>query len=54
MVASVVLLLVHVPPTVALVNVVVEPTQAIGVPPIDAGNAFTVTGIVEKQPVAIT
>ena len=36
---------VHTPPEVVLVNVVVEPTQVLAVPPIEArtGNALTVT-----------
>lgn len=42
-VAKPVLLLVHVPPLVASLNVVVRPAQTFTVPVIDAGNGFTVT-----------
>src|SRR4051812_5241316 len=44
-----VLLLLHVPPP-GSVNVVAEPAQAIGVPEIGLGNAFTVTTAVKKHP----
>jgi hypothetical protein len=47
------LLLLHVPPTVASVNVVVEPTQTTAVPPKAAGWGFTVTGCTEKHPPAV-
>jgi hypothetical protein len=43
--------LLHVPPAVASVKVVVDPTQTDNVPPIDAGNGLTVTVAVLKQPV---
>lgn len=49
--AIAVLLLLHVPPLVALVSVVVLPTQVLAVPAIVAGVAFTVTINVERQPV---
>ena len=42
-VAIVVVPLVHVPPVVASVNVVVSPWQTLAVPDIPAGLAFTVT-----------
>ena len=41
----------HVPPEVALERVVVDPTQASDIPPIDAGFALTVTVAVARQPV---
>ena len=50
-VATPVLPLVHVPPLVASVRVVVAPTQALSVPPMAAGLAFTVTTVVTRQPV---
>jgi hypothetical protein len=43
-VACAVLLLVHVPPPVASVSIVVEPTHTFVVPPIGAGNGLTVIG----------
>jgi len=52
-VASVVVELLHTPPVVASVNVVVLPTQTDLVPPIAAGaegNAYTVTVVVLVQP----
>ena len=48
MVAS---LLVQEPPLVVFVRVVVEPTQALAVPVIEAGNSFTVTAFVAVVPV---
>jgi hypothetical protein len=51
MVATDVLLLLHVPPPVALDNVVVAPTQTDNVPVIAAGNEFTVTTLVAAHPV---
>ena len=50
-VASVLLLLLHVPPVVVLPNVVVNPAQTVGVPVIPEGNVFIVTGSVVKHPV---
>ena len=50
-VASAVLLLVHAPPPVALVRVVVRPIHTFGVPLMDAGSGLTVTGVVVIQPV---
>ena len=50
-VAWLALLLLHVPPEGVLFNVVVEATQTLAVPVIAVGTAFTVTGVVEKQPV---
>lgn len=47
------LLLIQLPPEVALARVVVDPTQTLAVPVIDAGNAFTVTTRVLKQPVEV-
>lgn len=43
----------QVPPAVASVSVVVPPIQTTGVPPIVAGNAFTVATAVLRQPVGI-
>lgn len=51
MVATPVLPLVHMPPPVASVTVVVAPMHALNVPPIAAGLAFTVTTVVALQPV---
>ena len=49
---------VHTPPEVVLVNVVVEPTQVLAVPPIEArtGNALTVTVAcaLEVHPLVVT
>jgi len=45
-------LLLHVPPPVLFVNVVVAPTHMLAVPPIEAGTLFTVTVIVLLQPPA--
>ena len=50
MVATPVALLVHTPPDVASVNVVVSPTQTFGVPPIAAGTALVVNTTVAVQP----
>ena len=50
-VATLVLLLIHVPPPV-LERVVVEPAQTVAVPVIADGNGFTVTTVVVIQPVA--
>jgi len=44
------LLLLHEPPPVASVNVVVDPTHTASVPPIDAGAGLTVNGVVTLQP----
>jgi len=52
MVATVVLLLVHEPPDVALLSVVVRPTHTLVVPEIAAGRGFTVSTVVAIQPVA--
>ena len=51
MVATPVLLLVHVPPEVASVNVVVKPTHTFVVPPIAAGFGLTVKLVTAIQPV---
>jgi len=51
MVASAVLLLLQVPPPVASVSVIEEPTQTAVGPPIAAGKGFTVTIFVRLQPV---
>jgi hypothetical protein len=51
-VATVVLLLPHVPPAVALLNVVVAPSQTTAAPAIVAGSAFTVTTLIAIQPAA--
>ena len=50
-VATLVLLLIHVPPPV-LESVVVEPAQTVAVPVIADGNGLTVTTVVVIQPVA--
>ena len=52
-VAIPVLLLLHVPPLVASLRVVVKPMQTVAVPLTDAGNGLTVTTTVATQPVAI-
>jgi hypothetical protein len=44
------ILLLQVPPDVASVSVMLLPTHTIGVPPITAGNGFTVIGNVIEQP----
>jgi hypothetical protein len=49
-VATEVLLLLHEPPEVALVSVVVLPIQMLVDPPIAAGLALTVTVVVTRQP----
>ena len=46
-------LLVHVPPEVASLKVVVSPTQTAAVPVIAAGNGLTVTIVVAIQPGAV-
>jgi hypothetical protein len=43
--------LLHVPPAVALLKVVVEPMQTLVVPVMAAGNGLTVTVVVTAQPV---
>ena len=50
MLATVVLLLLHVPPVVASVSVVVVPEQMVKVPEIGLGRGFTVTTEVVLQP----
>ncbi len=47
------LLLLHVPPLVALLSVVVVPIQADSVPPIAPGAAVTVTSRVATQPLPV-
>ncbi len=49
--ATAVLLLNHVPPVVVLASVDVEPSQALNVPVIEAGLAFTVVDSLREQPV---
>ena len=49
-VAIAVLLLLHVPPDVAFVNVVVDAGHTTKVPPIAAGCRFIVIGVVDTQP----
>jgi hypothetical protein len=51
MVATVVLLLLHVPPVVTSINVVVVPGQILSVPVIVDGIGLTVTIVVARQPV---
>jgi len=43
--------LLHVPPAVALLNAVVEPTHTLVVPAMAAGSGLTVTVVVTAQPV---
>ena len=43
--------LLHVPPAVALLNVVVEPAHTLVIPVIAAGNGLTVTVVVTTHPV---
>jgi hypothetical protein len=43
-------LLLHVPPVVALLKVVIDSLQTVATPVIVAGNGFTVTTIVLRQP----
>ena len=50
-VAAVVLLLLHIPPPVALFNAVTEPAHTEVVPVIDDGKPFTVTVFAAIQPV---
>ena len=50
-VATAVLLLLHTPPLVALVNVVVKPMHTFVVPPIAAGFGLTVKLVTAIQPV---
>ena len=50
-VATAVLELIHVPPLVASLSVVVAPIQAVVVPVIDDGGGFMVNTVVAKQPV---
>ena len=51
--AIVVELLLHVPPPVASVNMVVSPEHTAVLPVIGAGNAYTVTDTVCVQPVVV-
>jgi hypothetical protein len=44
-------LLLHTPPLVALLNVLVAPEQALNVPVTGAGETFIVTDVVAIQPV---
>jgi hypothetical protein len=46
-------LLLQVPPALALLNVIVEPTQTLARPVIGAGNGLTVTVVVVIQPVTV-
>jgi hypothetical protein len=50
-VAMAALLLLHVPPAVELVSVLVVPTQVVALPAIAPGNSFTVNTAVRKHPV---
>ena len=50
MVATDVLLLLHVPPVVASINVVVAPAQIVVAPVIAPGSGFTVIVVVVGQP----
>ena len=51
-VAKEALLLLHVPPTVASLSVLVKPIHALAVPVMDAGNGLTVIIVVAVHPVA--
>ena len=53
MVATLVLLLVHVPPVVALISVVVFPWQTVVAPEMSEGKARTVTVVLDMQPDAL-
>ena len=53
MVAMLLGLMLQVPPTVALLRLVVLPTQVVRVPVIAAGRSLTVTTVVRVQPVPI-
>ena len=44
-------ILLHTPPVVASVNVVLDPLQTLAAPVIAIGNGFTVTSVVVMQPV---
>lgn len=44
------LLLLHAPPVVVSVSVVLSPAQTLAVPPMAAGKLFTVTTVVVAQP----
>ena len=44
------LLLVHIPPAVPSLSVVVPPTHTLGVPPIGTGDELTVTTVAVEQP----
>jgi hypothetical protein len=50
MVASAVLLLLHTPPVVVSLNVVVRPTHTVAIPVIGAGSGLTVSTRTELQP----
>ena len=50
MAAIVLLLLAHVPPEVVLLNAVVEPSQMVAAPVMDAGSALTVMVLMVRQP----
>jgi hypothetical protein len=47
------LLLLHAPPEVALVKMVVEPVHTVSIPAIAAGSGLTVISRILKQPVGI-
>ena len=51
--ATPVLLLVHVPPSVVSVNVVLVPVQTANVPPIGLGSGSTVTTLALEHPVVV-
>jgi hypothetical protein len=50
MIATVVFVLVHVPPGIASVSVVFEPVQTVVAPAIGTGTEFTVAMVVAAQP----
>jgi hypothetical protein len=52
-VPTVVVLLLHVPPDGVAVSVVVIPEHSVGPPPIAPGRAFTVTVLVDEQPLSV-
>jgi hypothetical protein len=53
MVATAVLLLLHLQPDVPLLNVVVAPRQRVVVPEMEVGEVFTTTVVVAEQPPGI-
>ena len=50
-VATAALLLLHIPPVGASLNVVVEPSHTLVIPVMDDGSGLTVTSVVVRHPV---